>query len=87
MRDTAYGWTVEMQIKAIQANLRLVETAVDTYRRRFGQSKVGGTLKGVVGASVGILSMILRLWLQGSARLADDGARGKRGNVHEPGPD
>ena len=68
MQDEAYGWTVEMQIKAIQANMRVTETAVDTYRRTFGKSKVGGTLKGVIGASVGILSMILRLWLHGSTR-------------------
>ena len=77
MRDRAYGWTVEMQIKAIQANMRVVEAAVDSYRRRFGKSKVGGTLKGVVGASLGILSMIARLWLQGSTRHADGGGRGK----------
>ena len=50
MRDVAYGWTVEMQVKAIQWNMRLVETPVNTLRRRFGISKVGGTLKGVVGA-------------------------------------
>ena len=78
MRDTAYGWTIEMQIKAIQANMRVIETAVDTYRRRFGKSKVGGTLKGIIGASLGILSMILRLWLQGSARRAGGSGRGKR---------
>ena len=65
MQDVAYGWTVEMQIKAIQANLHVAETAVDTFRRRFGKSKVGGTVKGVVGASFGILSTILRLWLKG----------------------
>ena len=61
MRDTAYGWTVEMQIKAIQMHMRIVETPVDSRRRRFGRSKVGGTVKGVIGASVGILGMILRL--------------------------
>ena len=61
MRDIAYGWTVEMQVKAIQWNMRLVETPVNTLRRRFGISKVGGTLKGVVGASIGILGMIARL--------------------------
>lgn len=63
MRDTAYGWTVEMQVKAIQSKMRLVETPVDTRRRRFGTSKVGGTVRGVIGASVGILSMIFRLWI------------------------
>ena len=61
MRDTAYGWTVEMQVKAIQMNLRLVETPVDSLRRRHGRSKVGGTVRGVIGASAGILGMIFRL--------------------------
>ncbi len=61
MRDTAYGWTVEMQVKAIQWNMRVVETPVNSLRRRFGTSKVGGTLRGVVGASIGILGMIVRL--------------------------
>ena len=61
MRDTAYGWTVEMQIKAIRMHMRIVETPVDSRRRRFGRSKVGGTVKGVIGASVGILGTIFRL--------------------------
>ena len=66
MRDTAYGWTVEMQVKAIQLNMRIVETPVNTLRRRFGISKVGGTLKGVIGASIGILGMIARLRCRGA---------------------
>ena len=61
MRDEAYGWTIEMQIKAMQRNLVVVERPVDTYRRRFGRSKVGGTLRGVLGASAGILSMLVKL--------------------------
>ena len=61
MRDTAYGWTVEMQVKAIQMKLRLAETPVDSLRRRSGRSKVGGTVRGVIGASAGILGMIFRL--------------------------
>ena len=61
MRDTAYGWTVEMQIKAIQANFQVAEIPVDSLRRRFGRSKVGGSVRGVIGASVGILGTILRL--------------------------
>ena len=69
MRDKAYGWTIEMQIKAMQCHLQVVETPVDTYRRRFGKSKVGGTLRGVVGASAGILSMIAKLrWRQATTR-------------------
>ena len=65
MRATAYGWTVEMQVKSIQLGMRMVETPVDTRRRRFGKSKVGGTLRGVMGASVGILSTIAWLWVRG----------------------
>ncbi len=61
MRDTAYGWTVEMQIKAIQVGLRVVEQPVSARRRRFGRSKVGGTVRGVIGASAGILGTIVRL--------------------------
>ncbi|MDE2753319.1 MAG: glycosyltransferase family 2 protein [Gemmatimonadota bacterium] len=61
MQDRTYGWTVEMQVKAIQRGLRVVEVPVDALRRRFGRSKVGGTLRGVGGAGVGILSMIARL--------------------------
>ena len=64
MRDEAYGWTVEMQIKAIQCGLRVVEAPVDTLRRRHGKSKVGGTIRGVLGASAGILAMIARLFAQ-----------------------
>ena len=72
MLDRAYGWTVEMQVKAIQHGLRVVEVPVDALRRRFGRSKVGGTLRGVVGAGVGILSMIARLRLR-EARLGRSG--------------
>ena len=67
MQDTAYGWTVEMQVKAIQHGMRIAECPVDTRRRRFGKSKVGGTFRGVVGASAGILSTILRLRCCGAA--------------------
>ena len=66
MRDRTYGWTVEMQVKAIQHGLRVVEVPVDALRRRFGRSKVGGTVRGVVGASIGILSMIARLRWRGA---------------------
>ena len=64
MADRTYGWTVEMQVKAIQRGLRVVEVPVDT-RKRLGKSKVSGTLRGAFGAGVGILSMIAKLrWHQ-----------------------
>lgn len=64
MADRAFGWTVEMQVKAIQCGLRIAEVPVDT-RARIGESKISGTLRGAVGAGFGILAMIARLrWQQ-----------------------
>ena len=65
MQDRAYGWTVEMQVKAIQSGLKVAEAPVDALRRRGGKSKVGGTWRGVLGASLGILGTIAILrWRQ-----------------------
>ncbi len=54
MRDEGYGWTVEMQIKAVRGNLRIEEVPVG-YRRRIGRSKISGTLRGMIGAGSKIL--------------------------------
>jgi glycosyltransferase involved in cell wall biosynthesis len=62
MTDRNYGWTVEMQIRAAVAALRVREVPV-SYRRRIGQSKVSGTLKGTVMAGFKILSVIGRFAL------------------------
>ena len=59
MRDPNYGWTVEMQIKAAKHGLRSIEVPV-SYRRRIGESKVSGTLKGVLLAGTKILYTIFR---------------------------
>lgn len=50
MADRNFGWTMEMQIKAVRHNLEIVEIPVH-YRNRFGgKSKVTGTLKGSLKA-------------------------------------
>ncbi len=59
MQDRAYGWTVEMQIKAARAGLRIVEAPV-SYRPRIGTSKISGTLRGSVLAGTTILRVIAR---------------------------
>ena len=59
MGDRDYGWTVEMQVKARRAGLRVAEVPVD-YRPRIGRSKVSGTLRGTVGAAWKIVATILR---------------------------
>jgi glycosyltransferase involved in cell wall biosynthesis len=57
MRDRTFGWTVEMQIKALEHDLRCLEVPA-RYRTRIGHSKISGTLKGTVMAGYKILSII-----------------------------
>ena len=67
MQDMTYGWTIEMQLKAFQRGQRVVEVPVSV-RRRLGHSKVSGTVRGVIGAGIGIFSIIAKLWWQGRSR-------------------
>lgn len=62
MKDRSFGWTVEMQVRAHVLGLRVSEAAVTWHARTAGVSKISGTLRGVLGAGVGILGMIARLW-------------------------
>lgn len=57
MMDRNFGWTVEMQIKAMRAGLRIEEVPVP-YRRRIGQSKISGTILGSLRAGYKILYLI-----------------------------
>lgn len=57
MSEMTYGWTVEMQIKALQDGLHVQEVPTD-YRHRIGTSKISGTVKGVVLAGYCILRVI-----------------------------
>lgn len=63
MQDKAFGWTVEMQVKAIICGMQVSEYSVDS-KVRIGESKISGTLSGSVKAGVGILSMIGKLYLR-----------------------
>ena len=60
MRDRDWGWTAEMQVKAIRRGLRVVEVPASWRRRRGGRSKISGTVRGVVGAGYKILTTIAR---------------------------
>lgn len=57
MQDKTYGWTVEMQLKALKHQLRYTEVPVN-YRLRIGESKVSGTIKGTIMAGYKILGWI-----------------------------
>lgn len=59
MRDVTFGWTAEMQVKALRAGLRVTEIPVP-YRRRVGVSKITGTFSGTVRAGAKILWTIAR---------------------------
>ena len=59
MEDKTYGWTVEMQLKALRQNLSYAEVPVH-YRNRIGVSKVSGTVKGAIFAGVKILGWIFK---------------------------
>lgn len=61
MTDRNYGWTVEMQVKALREGLRVIEIPV-TYRRRLaGENKVSGSVWHSLRAGAKILWTVLRL--------------------------
>ena len=76
MRDRAYGWTVEMQVRAVQLGLRIEQIGVPYRRRKSGRSKISGTVSGVARAGYWILTTIARLAVAG---------RGGRGNDRRGG--
>ena len=59
MEDKTYGWTVEMQLKALKQQLTYLEIPV-RYRNRIGVSKVSGTIKGTIFAGIKILTWIFK---------------------------
>ncbi len=59
MQDKTYGWTVEMQVKALKQKLRCEEMPVD-YRNRIGFSKISGTVKGTILAGYKIITTIFK---------------------------
>ncbi len=59
MHDKDFGWTVEMQIKAVQNGLRIREVPV-RYRIRIGVSKITGTVSGTLKAGTKIIYTIFK---------------------------
>ncbi len=59
MSDPDFGWTAEMQVKALRHDLRVTEVPV-SYRKRVGVSKITGTLRGTILAGYKILWTVLR---------------------------
>jgi hypothetical protein len=62
MQDRGFGWTVEMQVRAVECGLRICEVPVDYYPRQGGCSKISGTVRGSVQAGLVILSTLGHLY-------------------------
>ena len=65
MREMTYGWNLEMQMRAARAGLRILELPVPHDRRRAGRSKVAGTIRGSIRASLRILATFARVACEG----------------------
>ena len=63
LEETTDGWAVEMILKGTLAGFRVIEVPV-SYYPRIGKSKIGGTLKGTVGAAWFIFSLIVRYYFR-----------------------
>lgn len=64
MTEMTYGWNLEMQMRAAQARLRILEIPVPYDCRVAGESKVSGHWWGTVRASTRLLATFLRIAMQ-----------------------
>ena len=64
MQDRGFGWTVEMQVRAVECNLRICELPVSYRPRQGGRSKISGTLTGSFKAGSVILGTLGKLYLK-----------------------
>jgi glycosyltransferase involved in cell wall biosynthesis len=71
MRDAGFGWTVEMQIKAVRHGLRIREYPAPYRPRLAGKSKISRTVLGSVRAGLKIL------WVVGREALSPANKQGR----------
>lgn len=69
MQDRAYGWTIEMQIRAVELRMRILEVPVPYRRRPHGPSKISGTIRGVALAAYWITRTCGTLWITKRRRM------------------
>ncbi len=60
MQDQNFGWTVEMQLKAVKQGFTTTEVSVRYRKRASGKSKISGTVKGTFLAGYVILKTIFK---------------------------
>ena len=64
MKESTYGWNLEMQMRAARARLRILEVPVNHRCRTGGESKVSGTLRGTFVAGVRIVATLFRVAME-----------------------
>ncbi len=64
MRETTYGWNLEMQMRAARAHLRILEVPVTHRCRTGGESKVSGTFRGTFVAGARIIATLFRVAME-----------------------
>ncbi len=69
MQDRAFGWTLEMQIRAVESNLRILEISVPYRKRSHGKSKISGNLIGTIRAAYWIIKTCAMLWFTKRRRM------------------
>ncbi|ERT09700.1 glycosyl transferase 2 family protein [Lyngbya aestuarii BL J] len=62
MQDRGFGWTVEMQARAVELGLSIREIPVNYHHRQGGKSKISGTLSGSLKAGTIILTTLGKLY-------------------------
>ena len=67
MRERTHGWTAELISKAAMRRMTIAEVRTG-YRRRVGESKVSGSLRGSVLAGYRIIAAVIRVWRTEGAR-------------------
>lgn len=60
MEDRDFGWTVEMQVRAVKRGLRIVEVPVPYRARKVGRSKISRTVSGTLKAGAKMFRVIAR---------------------------
>jgi glycosyltransferase involved in cell wall biosynthesis len=61
MKEQTYGWNLEMQMRIARSGLRILEVPVNHRRRKGGESKVSGTLRGTFVAGIRIMATLVRV--------------------------
>ena len=87
MTDRNYGWTVEMQIRALWRHLRIVEIPIPYGVRRAGTPKISGNLLASFHAGRIILTTVFRLWLSAPSAIPNTPPESPRPVTPPPAPD